>query len=148
MARETKGGYFPYCQWCKYDGDCELKHNEFRGLPPNPSLNTPRFSHENLAREFVAFQNIEDNGSCTGRIVAEENIYLPLVCGECHCAVPSLAMQGGFYGLCRRFDTNQKGQERMKLARQIAREQGGGVSDIDPELLPPGDPDYRSVMNH
>lgn len=26
------GNYFPYCQVCRHDGKCKLRHNEFLGM--------------------------------------------------------------------------------------------------------------------
>ena len=146
MTTELKGGYFQYCQWCRHDGNCELKHNEFTGMKPDPYQARPTYSHEDVSQELIAFQEGTPKGGCPGRIVATDNFYMPLACRECQSTIPSISLQVSFYRMCRKFGANEKGVERLELAKKIASEKGIKLEEVTPDLLPPPDPNYKSVM--
>ncbi len=136
MKRDLTGGYFHYCQFCKHDGSCELKHYEFMGVPPGEGVDrSPFHHHEDLRWGFSAFQQNTSRAQCTGRIRATDSIFFPLVC-ECGTVVDSF---------CRKFVPNGRGKERVALAKQIAAQRGIALSEITPEDLP-NPPPYDSVV--
>lgn len=135
MKRDLTGGYFPCCQFCKHDGSCELKHYEFMGVPPGGGIDRSPFHHENLSWGFSLFQRNTSRAQCTGRIRATDRLFFPIAC-ECGTVVDSF---------CQKFVPNEKGEERMALARQIAAQKEVALSEITTEDLPTPPP-YNSVM--
>lgn len=137
MERERLlGHYFSCCQFCEHDGNCELRHFELVGLPSAGKIDdTPYPGHEDLSWHLSTFQGNRQRGTCAGRIVKSGSIYFPLVC-ECGTAIDSF---------CRKLTPNEKGRERLELAKRIAEEKGIEFSEVDPDDLPPPDPNYESV---
>lgn len=137
MEREKiLGRYFPCCQFCEHDGNCELKHFELMGLPSAGKVDdTPYPGHEDLGWHFGVFQGNRRRGTCAGRIMKSDSIFFPLIC-ECGTVIDSF---------CKKLTPNKKGRKRLKLAKGIAREKGIELSEIDPDDLPPLDPNYESV---
>ena len=64
------------------------------------------------------------------------SIYIPLIC-ECGTAINSF---------CKKMTPNEKGKKRLKLAKRIAKKRGIKLSEIDPDDLPPLDPNYEAVV--
>jgi hypothetical protein len=108
---------------------------------------SPYTSHEDVSWGISGFQRGLKRGTCTGRIHETGSIYYPLAC-ECGTVLSSLqfsAVLGA--GSCAKFQPNEGGKERMKMAEEIAKERGIELSEIDPEeLLPEPDPCYRAAM--
>lgn len=147
--KELTGHYFTYCQWCKNDGKCVLRHHEFLGLPAGEGTDRTSYSsHEDLSWGFSAFQKGVRRGRCVGRILASGSVYLPLVC-ECGTAINSLTFATVFNtGLCGKFEPNEKGKERMQIAKEIARRRHLALAKVDPEWLPDPDPNYWAEMEY
>jgi hypothetical protein len=148
-----KGNYFPYCQICKYDGNCELKHYEFLGIKPKGEVDkTPYKSHEDVAWPLSAFQTGSDRAACTGRINETGSIYYPLAC-ECGTAISSLTFSKVLgASLCQKFefDGGKRVLEKVAVAKELARKRHKAwvpilVSDI---LDNPYDANYYAVMTH
>ncbi len=130
------GHYFPCCQFCVHDGNCELKHFELMGLSSAGKVDdTPYPGHENLVWHLSVFQDNRRRGTCAGRIMKSGSIFIPLIC-ECGTAINSF---------CKKFTLNKKGRKRLKLAKGIAKEKRIELSEIDPEDLPPLDPNYEAI---
>ncbi len=130
------GRYFACCQFCVHDGNCELKHFELMGLPSADKVDdTPYPGHENLGWHLSAFQDNRQRGTCAGRIMKSGSIFIPLIC-ECGTAINSF---------CKKMTPNKKGRKRLELAKRIAEEKGIELSEIDPEDLPPLDPNYEAI---
>jgi hypothetical protein len=141
------GHYFPYCQFCEHDGNCELRHNEFLGLNSQGKVDKSRYpGHEDLTWHFSAFQGNRRRGTCAGRIMKSGSIFIPLVC-ECGTAISSLTFSYlfGIDSFCRKFRPNEKGKQRKKLAEKIAKKKDISIEKIKPEDLPEPEP-YDSVM--
>lgn len=145
--KKLTGHYFPYCQFCKYDGKCELRHNEFLGLPTQGKVDDSGYSgHENLGWHFSVFQKNNPRGTCNGRILATGSIFIPLYC-ECGTAVSSLALNAlSGKGMCAKFQKNERGKKRLALAKRIAKRKSIPLSEIDPEDLPELNPRYKATM--
>lgn len=142
--KEIKGGYFPYCQFCRHDGNCELKHYEFMGQPSTDKVDhSPYPGHEDLGWHMSAFQS-GSRASCSGRIRVSDNLYFPLIC-ECHTAISSLTMQDLSGRICAKFEENEKGLERLELAKRIAQKKHISVEETF-DYLPPIDENYIAVM--
>lgn len=141
------GHYFPYCQFCSHDGRCELRHNQFLGLPSQGSIDKSVYSgHEDLPFHMTVFQNGTERGTCNGHIQRTGSVYYPLGC-ECGTVISSLSLSGLFGGgFCQKFSPNEKGNERLRLAKQLAEERGVELSEISADDLPEPDPDYVSEM--
>src|SRR3989344_2961651 len=93
-SNEIKGGYFPYCQYCKNDGSCTLTHNEFMGEAASGiNFDISPFKHEDLSSGFTVFQRGNPKSACSGRIVENDSLYLPLSCEQCDTVISSLTMQ-------------------------------------------------------
>jgi len=119
--RKLLGHYFPYCQWCKFDGQCELKHCEFIGVEPGEGIdNSPYPGHENLAWHGSAFQGKSSRASCTGRISATDNLFYPLGC-KCGTMISSLTLSSLFSQMCAKFVPNPKGRMREVIATAIIK---------------------------
>lgn len=142
----STGHYFPYCQFCEYDGSCELRHNEFLGLESQGKVDKSRYpGHEDLSWHFSTFQKHLERGACNGRIRAIDSTFFPLGC-ECGTAIMSLKFCSIFgTGFCQKFKPNKKGEQRMELAEKIAKEKDISTEEIEPEDLPEPEP-YDSVM--
>ncbi len=131
------GHYFACCQFCEHDGNCELKHFEFMGLPSAGKVDdTPYPGHEDLGWHFSTFQGRIARGACAGRIMKTDSIFFPLAC-ECGTVVDSP---------CRKLTPNEKGRERLELAEKIAEEKGVELSEITPNDLPELDSNYEAVI--
>ena len=108
-----KGNYFTYCQWCKDDGGCELKHYEFAGGNNNGEVDkTPYHGHEDLTWHFMGL----GRNSCNGRIHQTDSIYYPLAC-ECGQVVSTL-----FSSFCAKFQPNEEGLTQRDLVRKGEQE--------------------------
>lgn len=141
--RELLGRYFPYCQWCRHDGNCALRHCDFLGVLPGAGVDqTPYPGHENVSWHFSSFQVLGDKmvmrAQCTSRVRETNSIFLPLAC-ECGTAI-----DGGF---CQKFLANEAGAERLRIAEKLARERGIPTSEVPFGDLPPLDSLYRSAMD-
>lgn len=133
--KEIKGGYFPYCQFCKHDGNCELKHHEFMGQRSTGKVDTSCYSgHEDLGWHMTAFQSGQRT-SCSGRIRVSDNLYVPLIC-ECGTRISSLTMQQLSGQFCAKFEENEKGLERLELAKEVARKKGIPLEEVTSDDLP------------
>lgn len=143
--KEIRGGYFPYCQFCKHDGICELKHHEFMGQPSAEKVDeSPCPGHEDLGWHNTAFQ-FTQRANCSGRIGISDNFYTPLIC-ECHTVISSLALQELSGGFCAKFGENEKGLERLKLAKKVARRKHIALEKVTSDDLPDIDENYSAVM--
>lgn len=115
--REILGGYFPYCQWCKYDGNCVLKHHEFMGTPSQGEIDkTPYPGHEDLGWHGTAFHAGRSRSTCVGRIGATRSCFYPLAC-ECGTVVNSLT----FGSFCQKFVPNPKAKMREAIYRALSQ---------------------------
>lgn len=138
--KEITGGYFTYCQFCLHDGDCALTHNEFMGQPSAGKIDKTGYpGHEDLSWHFSTFQSGQ-RASCFGRIRVTDSLFIPLVC-ECGTAISSF-IWGQF---CAKFEENEKGLERLKLAKEIARKKHIAIEETTP-YLPPLDENYHAAM--
>ena len=143
-----KGGYFFYCQWCRFDGHCILRHNQFLGMKSSGKIDkTPYPGHEDVGWHFIAAQRGTKRGMCHGRIYKTDSIYFPLAC-ECGAVIPSLRFSSIFGIFCAKFQPNEKGKERLRIAQEIAKKKGIKLSEIDFDDLPPPDPNYKAVMSY
>lgn len=141
-----KGAYFPYCQWCRKDGHCILRHYQFLGVEFADHANEFRFAHEDLSCNMSAFQRNTTRAVCGGRIFETESFYLPLYC-ECGTVISSLTLSTAMgTGFCAKFQPSEKGKERMRMAEKIAKEKGIDISEVDPDDLPPADEKYVAAM--
>ena len=151
--RELKGGYFTYCQFCKLDGHCELRHNDFLGLPANEKIRrrfgvNAGFEHENLSGAFTAFQANKVIGTCTGRIIKTDSFYIPLICSECETAVSSLTLQHMSGTRCAKFDPNEAYQKCIENMKRVAKKKGITLDEVDSSCYPQPDEAYKAFMEH
>lgn len=144
-----KGAYFAYCQWCRWDGHCNLRHYQFLGMKPAEKIDdSPYPGHEDLNWHLSIFQKNSERGMCCGRIYEIESIYCPLQC-ECGTVISSLTFSANMgTGFCAKFRPNEKGKERMRIADKISKEKNVKISEIDLDELCPSDPDYDAVMTY
>lgn len=148
MENDLKGHYFPYCQFCRHDGKCELRHHEFLGLPSQGQTDRTSYrSHEDVRWGLSIFQQGTTRGTCSGRIHETGSIFYPLGC-ECGTVLSSLTLTCllGSGGMCGKFDPNIRGRMRLILAKRIARRKHIAFRNVSPDNLPPLDPEYRAVM--
>ncbi len=145
---QIKGGYFVYCQWCRRDTHCRLRHCQFMGAKPAGQIDrTPYPSHEDLSYGLTAFQQKPHRAACNGLICKTGSIFYPLVC-QCGTAISSLTLSSALnLNMCAKFQPNEKGKERIKIAQDIAKKRKIDLSDVSPEGLPEADPNYVAIMN-
>lgn len=114
--KKILGGYFIYCQQCKNDGNCILKHHEYMGVASQGRVDeTPYHGHEDLAWHGTAFQRRSSRATCAGRISATNSFFYPLAC-ECGTVVSSLTLSGA---ICQKFKPNGKYKMREVLAKAL-----------------------------
>ena len=142
-----KGHYFTYCQWCRRDGRCHLRHYQFLGQKRGKGKDkTPYPGHENLRWHASAFQTGSERGSCTGKILKSESFYYPLMC-ECGTVISSLTFSALLNPhVCAKFQPNERGKEIRRQAEEIARQKGIDLLEVDPEGILEPDPDYLAAM--
>ncbi len=135
---EKRGNYFLYCQFCEHDGNCELRHHEFLGLPSSGKVDrSPYQGHEALAWHFATFQRKTARGGCNGRILENDNCFLPLQC-ECGTVIGGV----GIAITCAKLTPNSLGRQRIAIALEIASRKGISLEEVDDSDLPPIDHDY------
>jgi len=117
------GHYFPYCQICKHDGSCELKHYEFLGIKPKGEIDRTAYQgHEDIEWHLTAFQGSDsrgNRGACTGRIHATGSIFYPLACG-CGTVISSLTFSTALGAmLCQKYEFDgSRVPEKVAEARE------------------------------
>ncbi len=146
ITQPLTGHYFTYCQFCVHDGKCELRHCEFLGLPSAGEKGPGFHHHEEIVDLLTIFQENTPQGCCNGRIVATDSPFIRLRC-ECGVAVSSLGLNdipGGTF--CHKFQPNEPGQARQKIAQEIASQRGISLCDVTPEDLPAINDSYHAVL--
>ena len=124
--RYITGHYFTYCQLCKHDGNCELKHYEVLGMRSSGKIDkTPYPGHENLRWHFSFLQTGTIRGMCAGRIIATISPFYPLACA-CGTVING--------SNCQKFEPNEEGLKRKKVAHEILARRGIPESDDITEL--------------
>jgi len=147
MGRASlKGKYFLYCQWCRRDGHCILRHYQFLGTKSSGQVDRSFCpGHEDLAWHLSGFQQDTKRTTCNGRIYKTDSVYYPLQC-ECGTAISSLTFSFIFGRFCAKFQPNENGKERLRIAEEIAEKRGIELSEVDLKDLPEPDPNYVAAM--
>jgi len=137
-----KGAYFSYCQWCRRDGHCILRHYQFMGVRPGKGVDeTPYHGHEDLSWHFTRFQHSSSRAACGGRVYGTEDpFYFPLAC-ECGTVI-----SGEF---CQKFQPKKEERERAERIQKRAKQLSISVpelKELEPEHFPVPDPNYQALM--
>jgi hypothetical protein len=142
-----KGKYFTYCQWCKKDGRCVLRHFQFLGMKSAKKIDRSSYpGHEDLRWHGSAFQKNSSRGMCAGRISETGSIFYPLQC-ECGTVISSMIFSVlTNTGFCAKFQPNKNGEERLRIAKEIAKKQKIAISKVNPNKLPRPDENYSAAM--
>lgn len=115
------------------------------GQPSAGKVDTSGYpGHEDLGWHMSTFQS-GPRASCSGRIRVSDNLYLPLIC-ECHTRISSLTIQDLSGRICAKFEENEKGLERLELAKKVARRKHIALEKVTSDDLPEIDENYIAVM--
>ena len=94
-----------------------------------------------MSSGFTVFQRGNPKSACSGRIVENDSLYLPLSCEQCDTVISSLTMQALAGVHCLKFVPS-------KRIERIARKKGFETIDLPQKYWPRLNPDYKSVMNY
>ena len=148
-SRDIKGAYFPYCQWCRWDGDCVLSHYQFLGMKPAEGIDrTPYPGHEDVEWHATGFQRNSHRGMCQGRIMKSGAFFYPLIC-QCGTAVSSLKFSFALGATpCCKFQFSEGGEKDFRRFEAYVKEWEEGIEEeVDiVDALRDFNPDYQAVM--